>query len=168
MRILQCAVSSTTVLTQRLHFGTDFVLRDSLKNKNKNRDSREPTEMIKFSKVPFFLLLLKASQLCIYSYLCVGFKGVLSCLNYTFLVLFAPLQSPLTESLIEFTDPAMNRVGADLFLCKFSPSLYSPLITLRDYFYYIWAPFHPLLKRDEDLYQILSTHGKLNFLPLKT
>ncbi|XP_029285862.1 unconventional myosin-XV [Cottoperca gobio] len=46
----------------------------SLKNKNKNRDSREPTEMIKFSK------------------------------------------TPLTESLIEFTDPAMNRVAADLFL----------------------------------------------------
>lgn len=32
-------------------------------------------------------------------------------------------QTPLTESLIEFTDPAMNRVAADLFLCKFSPSL---------------------------------------------
>ncbi|XP_075948058.1 unconventional myosin-XV [Anarhichas minor] len=47
---------------------------DSLKNKSKNRDSREPTEMIKFSK------------------------------------------TPLTESLIEFTDPAMNRVAADLFL----------------------------------------------------
>nr|XP_033478894.1 unconventional myosin-XV [Epinephelus lanceolatus] len=47
---------------------------DSLKSKSKNRDSREPTEMIKFSK------------------------------------------TPLTESLIEFTDPAMNRVAADLFL----------------------------------------------------
>lgn len=32
-------------------------------------------------------------------------------------------QTPLTESLIEFTDPAMNRVAADLFLCKF-PSSY--------------------------------------------
>ncbi|XP_051801956.1 unconventional myosin-XV-like [Acanthochromis polyacanthus] len=48
---------------------------DSLKSKSKNRDSREPTEMIKFSK------------------------------------------TPLTESLIEFTDSAMNRVAADLFLC---------------------------------------------------
>ncbi|XP_040000911.1 unconventional myosin-XV [Xiphias gladius] len=48
--------------------------RDSLKSKSKNRDSREPSEMIKFSK------------------------------------------TPLTESLIEFTDPAMNRVAADLFL----------------------------------------------------
>ncbi|XP_041839844.1 unconventional myosin-XV isoform X2 [Melanotaenia boesemani] len=47
---------------------------DSLKSKSKNRDSREPTEMIKFSK------------------------------------------TPLSESLIEFTDPAMNRVAADLFL----------------------------------------------------
>uniref|UniRef100_A0A7N6AN68 Myosin XVAb n=1 Tax=Anabas testudineus TaxID=64144 RepID=A0A7N6AN68_ANATE len=47
---------------------------DSLKSKNKNRASREPTEMIKFSK------------------------------------------TPLTESLIEFTDPSMNRVAADLFL----------------------------------------------------
>nr|XP_012779321.2 unconventional myosin-XV [Maylandia zebra] len=47
---------------------------DSLKSKSKNRDSREPIEMIKFSK------------------------------------------TPLTESLIEFTDPAMNRVAADLFL----------------------------------------------------
>ncbi|XP_044046113.1 unconventional myosin-XV isoform X2 [Siniperca chuatsi] len=47
---------------------------DSLKSSSKNRDSREPTEMIKFSK------------------------------------------TPLTESLIEFTDPAMNRVAADLFL----------------------------------------------------
>ncbi|XP_075318584.1 unconventional myosin-XV [Odontesthes bonariensis] len=47
---------------------------DSLKGKSKNRDPREPTEMIKFSK------------------------------------------TPLTESLIEFTDPAMNRVAADLFL----------------------------------------------------
>ncbi|XP_022593788.1 unconventional myosin-XV-like [Seriola dumerili] len=47
---------------------------DSLKSKSKSRDSREPTEMIKFSK------------------------------------------TPLTESLIEFTDPAMNRVAADLFL----------------------------------------------------
>ncbi|KAK5865808.1 hypothetical protein PBY51_020048 [Eleginops maclovinus] len=47
---------------------------DSLKGKSKNRDSREPTEMIKFSK------------------------------------------TPLTESLIEFTDMAMNRVAADLFL----------------------------------------------------
>ncbi|KAM4603322.1 unconventional myosin-XV [Polymixia lowei] len=47
---------------------------DSLKNKGKNRDSREPSEMIKFSK------------------------------------------SPLSESLIEFADPAMNRVAADLFL----------------------------------------------------
>ncbi|KAA8595238.1 hypothetical protein FQN60_012373 [Etheostoma spectabile] len=42
--------------------------------KGKNRDSREPTEMIKFSK------------------------------------------TPLTESLIEFTDPVMNRVATDLFL----------------------------------------------------
>ncbi|XP_015244993.1 PREDICTED: unconventional myosin-XV-like [Cyprinodon variegatus] len=48
---------------------------DSLKSKSKNRNSREPTEMIKFSK------------------------------------------APLTESLIEFTDLAMNRVAADLFLC---------------------------------------------------
>ncbi|XP_028303243.1 unconventional myosin-XV isoform X2 [Gouania willdenowi] len=48
--------------------------RDSPKSKNKSRDSREPTEMIKFSK------------------------------------------TPLTESLIEFTDPALNRVAADLFL----------------------------------------------------
>ncbi|XP_068177193.1 unconventional myosin-XV [Antennarius striatus] len=47
---------------------------DSLKSKSKNRDSREPVDMIKFSK------------------------------------------SPLTESLIEFTNPAMNRVAADLFL----------------------------------------------------
>ncbi|KAK2918724.1 hypothetical protein Q8A73_003095 [Channa argus] len=47
---------------------------DPLKSKSKNRDSREPTEMIKFSK------------------------------------------TPLNESLIEFTDPAMNRVAADLFL----------------------------------------------------
>nr|XP_046227386.1 unconventional myosin-XV isoform X2 [Scatophagus argus] len=47
---------------------------DSLKSKSKNRDSREPTDMIKFSK------------------------------------------TPLTESLIEFTDPTMNRVAADLFL----------------------------------------------------
>ncbi|XP_028287990.1 unconventional myosin-XV [Parambassis ranga] len=47
---------------------------DSLKVKNKDRDSREPTEMIKFSK------------------------------------------TPLTGSLIEFTDPAMNRVAGDLFL----------------------------------------------------
>ncbi|XP_041640053.1 unconventional myosin-XV [Cheilinus undulatus] len=47
---------------------------DSLKSKSKNRDSREPTEMIKFSK------------------------------------------TPLTESLIEFTDASMNRVAADLFL----------------------------------------------------
>ncbi|XP_041789609.1 unconventional myosin-XV-like [Chelmon rostratus] len=47
---------------------------DSLKSKSKNRDSREPTDMIKFSK------------------------------------------TPLTESLIEFTDPAMNRVATDLFL----------------------------------------------------
>ncbi|XP_061534898.1 unconventional myosin-XV [Phycodurus eques] len=47
---------------------------DSLKNKSKSRDSREPEEMIKFSKIP------------------------------------------LSESLIEFTDPAMNRVAADLFL----------------------------------------------------
>lgn len=31
-------------------------------------------------------------------------------------------QTPLTESLIEFTDPVMNRVAADLFLCKLSPS----------------------------------------------
>uniref|UniRef100_A0A1A8A0H6 Myosin XVAb n=1 Tax=Nothobranchius furzeri TaxID=105023 RepID=A0A1A8A0H6_NOTFU len=44
------------------------------KSKTKNRDSREPTEMIKFSK------------------------------------------TPLTESLIEFTDSGMNRVAADLFL----------------------------------------------------
>ncbi|KAF0037130.1 hypothetical protein F2P81_010004 [Scophthalmus maximus] len=48
---------------------------DSLKSKSKNRDSREPSEMIRFSK------------------------------------------TPLTESLIEFTDPAMNRVAADLFMC---------------------------------------------------
>ncbi|KAK5623203.1 hypothetical protein CRENBAI_017781 [Crenichthys baileyi] len=48
---------------------------DSLKIKYKKRESREPTEMIKFSK------------------------------------------TPLTESLIEFTDLAMNRVAADLFLC---------------------------------------------------
>lgn len=41
----------------------------------------------------------------------------------TFLVPCSPLQTPLTESLIEFTDPAMNRVAADLFLCKFSPSV---------------------------------------------
>ncbi|CAJ1054060.1 unconventional myosin-XV [Xyrichtys novacula] len=48
---------------------------DSLKGKSsRNRDSREPAEMIKFSK------------------------------------------TPLTESLIEFTDVAMNRVAADLFL----------------------------------------------------
>ncbi|AWP05297.1 putative unconventional myosin-XV-like [Scophthalmus maximus] len=47
---------------------------DSLKSKSKNRDSREPSEMIRFSK------------------------------------------TPLTESLIEFTDPAMNRVAADLFM----------------------------------------------------
>uniref|UniRef100_A0A1A8Q226 Myosin XVAb n=1 Tax=Nothobranchius pienaari TaxID=704102 RepID=A0A1A8Q226_9TELE len=45
-----------------------------MKSKSKNRDSREPTEMIKFSK------------------------------------------TPLTESLIEFTDSGMNRVAADLFL----------------------------------------------------
>ncbi|KAM7010125.1 LOW QUALITY PROTEIN: unconventional myosin-XV [Tautogolabrus adspersus] len=47
---------------------------DSLKSKSKSRDSREPTEMIKFSK------------------------------------------TPLTESLIEFTDVAMSRVSADLCL----------------------------------------------------
>ncbi|XP_077381905.1 unconventional myosin-XV [Festucalex cinctus] len=47
---------------------------DSLKNKSKSRVTREPEEMIKFSKIP------------------------------------------LTESLIELTDPAMNRVAADLFL----------------------------------------------------
>ncbi|KAK2817299.1 hypothetical protein Q5P01_025490 [Channa striata] len=47
---------------------------DSLKSKSRNRDSREPIDMIKFSK------------------------------------------TPLNESLIEFTDPAMNRVAADLFL----------------------------------------------------
>ncbi|KAM7419612.1 hypothetical protein PAMA_016625 [Pampus argenteus] len=48
---------------------------DSLKSKSKNKDIREPAELIKFSK------------------------------------------TPLTGSLIEFTDPAMNRVAADLFLC---------------------------------------------------
>ncbi|KAM4749909.1 unconventional myosin-XV [Anableps anableps] len=48
---------------------------DSMKNKSKKNDFREPTEMIKFSK------------------------------------------TPLTGSLIEFTDVAMNRVAADLFLC---------------------------------------------------
>ncbi|KAM9315347.1 unconventional myosin-XV [Pholidichthys leucotaenia] len=47
---------------------------DSPKSKSKSRESREPTEMIKFTK------------------------------------------TPLSESLIEFTDPAMNRVAADLFL----------------------------------------------------
>ncbi|XP_034543238.1 unconventional myosin-XV [Notolabrus celidotus] len=47
---------------------------ESMKSKSKNKDSREPPEMIKFSK------------------------------------------TPLTESLIEFTDVAMNRVAADLFL----------------------------------------------------
>ncbi|XP_058497652.1 unconventional myosin-XV-like [Solea solea] len=47
---------------------------DSLKSKSKNRDPREPVEMIKFSK------------------------------------------NPLTESLIEFSDAAMNRVATDLFL----------------------------------------------------
>nr|XP_020478442.1 LOW QUALITY PROTEIN: unconventional myosin-XV-like [Monopterus albus] len=47
---------------------------DSLKSKSKSRSSRDPTELIKFSK------------------------------------------TPLTESLIEFTDPALNRVAADLFL----------------------------------------------------
>uniref|UniRef100_A0A8D3BS95 Myosin XVAb n=1 Tax=Scophthalmus maximus TaxID=52904 RepID=A0A8D3BS95_SCOMX len=51
-----------------------IIIRDSLKSKSKNRDSREPSEMIRFSK------------------------------------------TPLTESLIEFTDPAMNRVAADLFM----------------------------------------------------
>lgn len=71
--------------------------------------------------------------------------GVLRCSYYTFLVWFSPFQTPLTESLIEFTDPAMNRVAADLFLCKFSPSVTSPLITSS---YYIWAPIHPLLKWD--------------------
>ncbi|MEQ2260048.1 hypothetical protein XENORESO_000122 [Xenotaenia resolanae] len=58
---------------------------DSLKSKYKKRESREPTEMIKFSK------------------------------------------TPLTESLIEFTDLAMNRVAADLFLCKLSTSLFFSL-----------------------------------------
>ncbi|XP_056890902.1 unconventional myosin-XV [Takifugu flavidus] len=47
---------------------------DSLKSKNKNRESTEPADMIKFSK------------------------------------------NPLTESLIEFADPVLNRVAADLFL----------------------------------------------------
>ncbi|XP_077460372.1 unconventional myosin-XV [Stigmatopora argus] len=47
---------------------------ESLKNKSKSRVSREPEEMIKFSK------------------------------------------NPMSESLIEFTDPAMNRVAVDLFL----------------------------------------------------
>lgn len=36
---------------------TDFVLRDSLKSKSKNRESREPIDMIKFSKVPFSSIL---------------------------------------------------------------------------------------------------------------
>ncbi|XP_068445095.1 unconventional myosin-XV isoform X1 [Clinocottus analis] len=63
-----------------LEFANQFFRRgtngkgDSLKSKSKNRDLREPADMIKFSK------------------------------------------TPLTESLIEFTDPAMNRVAADLFL----------------------------------------------------
>lgn len=35
---------------------TDCVHRASLKSKSKNRDSREPIEMIKFSKVPSSLL----------------------------------------------------------------------------------------------------------------
>ncbi|XP_076004168.1 unconventional myosin-XV [Genypterus blacodes] len=47
---------------------------DTMKSRSKNRDSREPMDMIKFSK------------------------------------------TPLSESLIEFTDSAMNRVAADLFL----------------------------------------------------
>ncbi|KAF3687897.1 Unconventional myosin-XV Unconventional myosin-15 [Channa argus] len=74
LKILVVNTPSSTVYIQSLHFVSGFVLRDPLKSKSKNRDSREPTEMIKFSK------------------------------------------TPLNESLIEFTDPAMNRVAADLFL----------------------------------------------------
>ncbi|XP_029006805.1 unconventional myosin-XV [Betta splendens] len=58
----------------RKHFRQPSGKGDSLKSRNRSRDSREPSEMIKFSK------------------------------------------TPLSESLIEFTDPAMNRVATDLFL----------------------------------------------------
>ncbi|KAM6939466.1 LOW QUALITY PROTEIN: unconventional myosin-XV [Xenentodon cancila] len=58
--------------------------------KRKNRESRELTEVIKFSK------------------------------------------TPLTESLIEFTDRAMNRVAADLFMCIMRFMGDSPLRGLTD------------------------------------
>lgn len=56
----------TSEYLQSVHGVTDFVSRDSLKSKNKNRDSREPTDMIKFSKVPFIYL----KQFSTLSYMC--------------------------------------------------------------------------------------------------
>lgn len=51
-----------------MHTVTDFVSRDSLKSKNKNRT--EPTDMIKFSKVPF--IYLKQFSTLFYMCLCVA------------------------------------------------------------------------------------------------
>ncbi|TDH15756.1 hypothetical protein EPR50_G00013070 [Perca flavescens] len=90
---------------------------DSLRSKSKNRDSREPTEMIKFSK------------------------------------------TPLTESLIEFTDPVMNRVAADLFLSVMrfmgdSPSKGSTEQELVSTFLKLIGEF--TLMRDEAYCQLLK------------
>lgn len=133
---------------------TDFALRDSLKSKSKNRESREPIDMIKFSKVPF---PSTKHPWTVVFWSCIWCTEQFKWLFFLYDLLFF-LQTPLTESLIEFTDTAMNRVAADLFLCKFSPSLISPLITSSHYISLITSGLRfTLCQNDMFLYQILNT-----------
>ena len=118
--------------------------------------TESPESPLTWSSSPRCLFLLpKAWSILELSYSDHVFD-VLNSINYSCVIFF--LQTPLTESLIEFTDTAMNRVAADLFLCKFSPSLISPLITSSHYISLITSGLRFTLRQnDMFLYQILNT-----------
>ena len=98
-----------------------FVYSDQKAKKGK--EGRDPVDMVKFSKVkqssllstmlkqhPFIFILIYVYLAChLYCFPC-------CCTNIFFLAAWLPLQSPIQESLIDFSDSGMNRVAADIFL----------------------------------------------------
>lgn len=80
----------------------------------KGKEGRDPVDMVKFSKVKKVGSRSKMSMSFVYIISTSDY--IVYCTAAQTYVWFLSVQSPIQESLIDFSDSGMNRVAADIFI----------------------------------------------------